>query len=122
MRLFALLFAVYLCCLACMPCADDVQGCGAQVLTSISPTPHSDRGQHDLGDWCSPLCQCHCCAGAVLAASKAVQLAYPAPAWWAIGRYHALLLVAAPTRATATVWQPPRGPDRSPFSPADPAK
>lgn len=108
MRLFALLFSVYLSCLACMPCADDVPVCVAQAQTSISATPHSDCGQNGLGDWCSPLCQCHCCAGAVIAPIRAMQLVFPAPAQWATGSRHAPLLVAAPTPIARAVWQPPQ--------------
>lgn len=108
MRLFALLFSVYLSCLACMPCADEVQVCVAQAQTSISATPHSDCGQNGLGDWCSPLCQCHCCAGAVLTLIKPVQLALAVPEQWAAELRHASLVVAAPTRLAGSVWQPPQ--------------
>ncbi|MDO7854405.1 DUF6660 family protein [Hymenobacter convexus] len=108
MRLFALLLSLYLTCLSCMPCADEAEVCVAQAQASISATPHSDCGQNGVDDSCSPLCQCHCCAGAVLAPSKPVQLAIAAPEQWVSGLYHARLLVAAPTRSTADVWQPPR--------------
>ncbi|MBF9219472.1 DUF6660 family protein [Hymenobacter ruricola] len=108
MRLLALLLSLYLTCLACLPCADDVATCAAPAQTSVSPASHSEGGQHDLGDWCSPLCQCHCCAGAVLAPGRVVPLALLAPLQWVAGPSHAALLVAAPTRSTAAVWQPPR--------------
>ena len=107
MRLFALLFSVYLTCLACMPCADDVPVCVAQAQTSISAATHSDCGRN-LGDWCSPLCQCHCCAGAVVTLLGMTPLAFPQPVQWATGPRHALLVVAAPTRFTGAVWQPPQ--------------
>lgn len=108
MRLFALLLSLYLTCLSCMPCADDVAVCVAQAQTSMHATEHSDCGKNGLGDWCSPLCQCHCCAGAVLAPIKPVQLALSAPEQWAAGSRHGVLFVAAPTRSTADVWQPPQ--------------
>ena len=108
MRLFALLLSLYLTCLSCMPCTDEVEVCVAQAQTTISATPHSDCGKDGFGDWCSPLCQCHCCAGAVLAPFKPVQLAMAPPEQWATSRRHAALLVAAPSRSTADVWQPPR--------------
>ena len=108
MRLFALLFSLYLACLSCLPCADEVQTCVEPAQASISAASHSDCGRNALGDWCSPLCQCHCCAGAVLAPIKPVQLTVAAPEQWADGSRHGVLLVAAPTRSTADVWQPPR--------------
>jgi hypothetical protein len=108
MRLFALLLSLYLTCLSCMPCTDEVEVCVAQAQTTISATPHSDCGKNSFGDWCSPLCQCHCCAGVVLAPFKPVQLAITPPEQWTTGRRHAALLVATPSSSTADVWQPPR--------------
>jgi hypothetical protein len=107
MRLFALLFSVYLTCLSCLPCADDVQVCVEQAQNSISTTSHSDCGRN-LGDWCSPLCQCQCCAGAVVTLLCTPPLAFPQPMQWAAGRRHALLVVAAPTPIAGAVWQPPQ--------------
>ena len=60
-----------------------------------------------LGRLVLPLCQCHCCAGAVLASIRPVQLVSPATQW-AIGLRHATLLVAAPTPIAGAVWQPPQ--------------
>ena len=108
MRLFALLFALYLACLSCLPCADEALGDVKQAPTSISASPHSDHGRAALGDWCSPLCQCHCCAGAVVSFIGAAPLAFPRSMQWAVGSRHAVLIVAAPNRVAGTVWQPPR--------------
>jgi len=91
-----------------MTCADDAEVRDAQAQTSISATPHSDCGQNGLGDLCSPLCQCHCCPGAVLAPVKAVQLAFASPVQWAAGAHHTPLLVPAPSQIAKTVWQPPQ--------------
>lgn len=108
MRLFALLLSLYLTCISCLPFADDVAVCVAQVQTSMHATEHSDCGKNGMGDWFSPLCQCHCCAGAVLAPIKPVQLTFPTPRQWVVGKRHGVLFVAAPTRSTTDVWQPPR--------------
>ena len=107
MRLFALLFSLYLTCLSCLPCADDVSVRGEQTQTTISASSHSDCG-HGMGDWCSPLCQCHCCAGAVVTLLGTTSLAFPRPPRWAAGSRHAPLVVAAPTRIAGDVWQPPQ--------------
>ncbi|TYZ06094.1 hypothetical protein FY528_19400 [Hymenobacter lutimineralis] len=108
MRLFALLFSLYLACLSCLPCADEVQTCVEPTQTSISATSHSDCGRNALGDWCSPLCQCHCCAGTVVGFAGAAPLGFSRPAQWAAGPCHARLIVVAPTRVAAAIWQPPR--------------
>ena len=108
MRLFALLLALYLTCLSCMPCADEVAACVAQSQARISATPQSGLSGNALGDWCSPLCQCHCCPGAVLAPIKAVQLAFATPGQWPASPHHAPLLVPAPNQIAKAVWQPPR--------------
>ena len=109
MRLFALLLSLYLTCLSCMPCADDVQVCVERGQTCISTTSHSDCGR-TLSDWCSPLCQCqcHCCAGAVITLLGTLSLTFPQFRQWASGFRHAVLVVAAPTRSTGAVWQPPQ--------------
>ena len=108
MRLFALLFSLYLACLSCLPCADEVQTCVEPAQTSISAAPHSDCGRNALGDWCSPLCQCHCCAGAVVGFAGAAPLVFPRPVQWAAGPRHAPLVVATSTRVAGAVWQPPQ--------------
>ncbi|MGI4759826.1 MAG: DUF6660 family protein [Janthinobacterium lividum] len=107
MRLFALLFSLYLTCLSCLPCADEVQVCVEQTQQSISAASHSDCS-HGMGDWCSPLCQCHCCAGAVVNLLGTATLAFPKAPDWATATRHASLVVAAPTRLAVAVWQPPQ--------------
>lgn len=107
MRLLALFFACYFACLSCLSCTDEVPVCKDQPQTTVAAS-HSDCGAGALGDWCSPLCQCHCCGGAVVPVALANQVVYPQPPAWATSPHHAPLVVAAPTRMAATVWQPPQ--------------
>ena len=107
MRLFALLFALYLACLSCLPCADEAEVCVEPAQASISASADSDCGR-TVGDWCSPLCQCHCCAGAVAMLFGSGPLVMLRPVQWIAGRRHAPLLVAAATRVAGAVWQPPQ--------------
>jgi hypothetical protein len=81
--------------------------CKDQQQTTVA-TSHSDCGAGALGDWCSPLCQCHCCGGAVMPLPLANQVAYSPPTEWATSPRHGRLVVAAPTRALGSVWQPPQ--------------
>jgi len=108
MRLLSLLFAFYFACLACMTCADEVSVCKEQAPVTVAATAHSDCHSSELGDWCSPLCQCHCCGSAViplLTAPVIVQIDLPS---WDSSLRHPLLIVGAPTRASGAVWQPPQ--------------
>ncbi|WP_374679432.1 DUF6660 family protein [Hymenobacter sp. J193] len=106
MRLFCFLFSLYLACLSCFTCTDEMPERSQQTPTFFVSSSHTDAG--DIGDWCSPLCQCHCCGGAI---APAAGLAATAPAKvreWAPAT-HRLPLTASPLpRASGTVWQPPR--------------
>ncbi|TVT36957.1 cyclohexanecarboxylate-CoA ligase [Hymenobacter setariae] len=76
MRLLALFFACYFAFLSCLTCTDEAPVCQDQQQTTIGAS-HSDCGTGTLGDWCSPLCQCHCCGGAIVPAALTAQAAYP---------------------------------------------
>lgn len=108
MRLLSLLFAFYFACLACMTCADEVSVCNEEAQTIVAATAHADYNSSELSDWCSPLCQCHCCGAAIVPlppVPAVVQVDVPA---WNSGLRHPLLVVGAPTRASGAVWQPPQ--------------
>ena len=108
MRLLSLFFAFYFTCLSTMTCTDEVSVCQDQTLTTVVATSHSDFGTNALGDWCSPLCQCHCCGGVMISPAYPTVGDFPHPVKWASSPSHGQLLVAAPTRALGTVWQPPQ--------------
>ena len=106
MRAVAFLFALYFAVLGCMACADEpvcADPTGLATMRAAHPV-----GDHSLGDWCSPLCQCHCCGGAVMPVPLGNQVAYTPPTEWATSLRHGRLVVAAPTRALGSVWQPPQ--------------
>ncbi|RZJ92531.1 MAG: hypothetical protein EOO60_07035 [Hymenobacter sp.] len=108
MRAVAFLFALYFAVLGCMTCADELVCAGpAGLLTIRATNPNSG---HALGDWCSPLCQCACCAGVALP-QPLLRVAFgarPAVAYVA-QRYAARPRLAVPTRAPVAPWQPPQG-------------
>ena len=111
MRLFALFFALYFTMLGCLPCAD-VELCSEQTAT----TTVIRAAYHDCGntqghlDWCSPLCQCHCCAGFTLPTAPAAVAFTAQPAvCYSARRFAAQPVPAVPTRAPVTPWQPPQG-------------
>src|SRR6476661_21944 len=108
MRLLSLFFAFYFALLSCLSCADEAPACQGQPQTTIAAAAHTDCGTHAPGDWCSPLCQCHCCGGVIVPAfSEPALAAAPLPEPPATQR-HAQLTVAAPTRGSGAVWQPPQ--------------
>ena len=109
MRLLALFFAFYFACLSCLSCTDEATVCKDQQQTTVAAS-HSDCGAGALGDWCSPLCQCACCAGVALP-QPLLRVAFgarPAVAYASQG-YAGQPRLAVPTRAPAAPWQPPQG-------------
>ncbi|GAB2452720.1 hypothetical protein GCM10011375_39780 [Hymenobacter qilianensis] len=108
MRLLSLFFALYFACLSTMTCTDEVVVCQDQTPTTVTAASHSDGGSDALGDWCSPLCQCHCCGGVVMTWSTPAAGDFPHPVEWGSSPPHGQLVMAAPTRALGAVWQPPR--------------
>ncbi|GAB2795873.1 hypothetical protein HNQ93_004124 [Hymenobacter luteus] len=108
MRLLSLFFAFYFACLSTMTCTDEVPVSQDQAHTTIAAASHADGGTDALGDWCSPLCQCHCCPGVVMPVPATPVLPQAALPDWSEAQRHAFLVVAAPTRASGAVWQPPQ--------------
>lgn len=108
MRLLALFFAFYFACLSTLTCADGEVVCKDTKQTTVAAASHTDCDAGALGDWCSPLCQCHCCGGAVVPQAPLPALTAAPALTWASALRHARLRVGAPTRAAAAVWQPPQ--------------
>ncbi len=108
MRFFSLLFALYFAVLGCLPCTDEVPPTSSEAAFAIGAShSHDEPGEID---WCSPLCQCSCCPGAVLLAGRPVALAHvPAPPVWGADAYAPAGPDALPVRPLATPWQPPQG-------------
>lgn len=108
MRFFSVFFAVYIALLACLPCADKAPAWAFGSRTQVEATEHG-AGSHTNLDWCSPLCQCQCCAGAVVASLGSKPLGLTPPVLeWPVHLRHAPLLVGTPTHAPGAVWQPPQ--------------
>ncbi|WP_460676239.1 DUF6660 family protein [Hymenobacter coalescens] len=107
MRFLALFFSLYFAVLACLPCADEAVARPLEPMqTTVAASTHAGCHSEALGDWCSPLCQCRCCAGATLPGAT-LRLPTRAVATHP-GVVRAVFVVAAPTRGTTAVWQPPR--------------
>ncbi|MBC7446712.1 MAG: hypothetical protein H7330_01480 [Hymenobacteraceae bacterium] len=106
MRVFALLFACYLTLLSCLPCTDEVERVVTAVATTLTAGPTAEHHER-APDWCSPLCQCHCCAGVVVPMNLAADFPEAVVPAWA-DRHFAELVSAAPTRTGTGAWQPPR--------------
>ncbi|WP_394335382.1 DUF6660 family protein [Hymenobacter amundsenii] len=70
MRLLPLLFSLYFACLSCLPCTDGAVACVEPAGRPTVTATHSDLAGASRADWCSPLCQCHCCAGVVAPAPR----------------------------------------------------
>ncbi|SDY92502.1 DUF6660 family protein [Hymenobacter psychrophilus] len=108
MRLLSLFFACYFAFLSCITCTDEVAVCQDQAQSTVAAATHSDYSTDALGDWCSPLCQCHCCGGIVVTLPGTAVAVYPQSVEWGTSPQHGRLLVGSPTRALGSVWQPPQ--------------
>lgn len=108
MRLLCLIFACYFAFLACLSCADEVPVRPHQTHPTVTAAAHADCTTGALGDWCSPLCQCHCCGGAVVAQVPPAALTAAPPVDWGQAVRHGVLVVAVATRPLGAVWQPPQ--------------
>ena len=108
MRLVSFLFSLYFACLACLPCADEAAA-GVEPTQATVTAAHSDYGHSAFGDWCSPLCQCQCCAGAVAPPTSLAALVGAAPtSVWASAPRFGQVVEFVPNPASRGVWQPPR--------------
>ncbi|GAB3323076.1 DUF6660 family protein [Hymenobacter humi] len=105
MRLFTVLFAFYLAILACLPCADKAPVDRDSARTYV--TSHESDAAHTRADWCTPLCQCHCCAGTSMPTALRIALAAPSRAFYDSGRY-ARLQPPAARHMPGSIWQPPQ--------------
>lgn len=105
MRFFTTFFALYLLILACLPCADTSQAVArpAHFVTA----QHRDASGTHHGDWCSPLCQCSCCAGVYLPATQTAYPAAPVRSYTVAVQWTALPTPACHD-AFGSVWQPPQ--------------
>jgi hypothetical protein len=106
MRLFSVFFACYLALLACLPCVDREPVRPDSTQTFVSAIPHEEAA-HLAGDWCTPLCQCHCCAGTSLPTALRLTLTAPPKVFYASGRYSRLQPPAA-RQMSGSIWQPPQ--------------
>lgn len=105
MRFFTTFFALYLLILACLPCAESSQAMARPGGVVIAQNRDDSATHHP--DWCSPLCQCSCCAGAYL---PVVLTAYLAPPAWSYAESVRWPALATPAchDAFGSVWQPPQ--------------
>ena len=109
MRFLALFFACYLTLLGCLPCTDE-EPCAEATHTAIIQAAHHDCGTSHGGiDLCSPLCQCHCCAGFALPTATAVAFVACPAKLRPVSGYALPEVPAVPARASVAPWQPPQG-------------
>jgi hypothetical protein len=65
MKYLAVIWAILIFFLSCIPCTDSGESMEQDGLTMVQ----TDPAHHDAGadaDLCSPLCECHCCGGVTL--------------------------------------------------------
>lgn len=106
MRLLALFFACYFAVLGCLSCAEEEVRAEPNQVATIQPAPR--QRPTPAPDWCSPLCQCHCCPGFAMPQAPAVVFrSQPNPPKAAL-RFRHRPAPAVLVRSLATPWQPPQ--------------
>lgn len=64
MKIWLILFSVYLLGLNFVPCADEISSQQSQetVVSEMEmQQDETEHSQHNMFDDCSPFCHCHCC-------------------------------------------------------------
>ncbi|MFN0083341.1 MAG: DUF6660 family protein, partial [Ferruginibacter sp.] len=102
MKLFALLFNIYLLALSFFPCAD-VDTCIESDESHITAGANN-KEDHKETENCTPFCICACCAASIIhqainvnEISKQISLAVKYPS----------VKINFPSFSSATIWQPP---------------
>jgi hypothetical protein len=109
MRVLALLFALYFSVLGCLPCSDVEPSATPMQGTIVRAAQHHEGGTSQGGiDWCSPLCQCHCCAGFAMPPAPVLAFVARPLAPYSAQRFRVRAVPALTTRAPVTPWQPPQ--------------
>jgi hypothetical protein len=106
MRLLALFFACYFAVLGCLSCAEEEVRAEPGQVATIQPAPR--QRPTPAPDWCSPLCQCHCCPGFAMPQAPAVVFSSQPSAPEAALRFRYRPAPAVLVRSQATPWQPPQ--------------
>lgn len=106
MRLLALFFACYFAVLGCLSCAEEEVRAESGQVATVQPAPR--QRPTPAPDWCSPLCQCHCCPGFAVPQAPAVVFSSQPSAPEAALRFRPRPAPAVLVRSLATPWQPPQ--------------
>ncbi|RYY11516.1 MAG: hypothetical protein EOO36_18890 [Cytophagaceae bacterium] len=95
--------------LGCLPCADVEPGTTPTTGTIVRAAHHEGGTSQSGLDWCSPLCQCHCCAGFAMPPAPGLAFVARPVAPYSARCFSVPAVPAVQTRAPAAPWQPPQG-------------
>jgi hypothetical protein len=102
MKLFTLLFGIYMLLLSGLPCSD-ADECGP-AKEKISTTSNR-KDQHREKDNCTPFCNCACCAAPV-SLQQPVIYRLPKPAF--LAKKYPVIDINFTSSGRSAIWQPPR--------------
>lgn len=105
MKVFTIIFSIYILALSIMPCSDAFNDCNRITTVRESTLAHNHQSDHN--DFCSPFCTCSCCSISVYPNANFVSFSIAKPA---VGSK-----VAYPIRDFSfvsnfygNIWQPPK--------------
>ena len=103
MKFFALILAVIVFTLSCIPCMDGAYALG-NGKAEIKNSKSENQQQHKETDACSPFCTCNCCAGfTFLLSSIKVQ-----PIVHVSEKIYSSYFSSSATAISLAIWQPPQ--------------
>ena len=106
MKIFALIMAVIVLALSCIPCMDDAYAMNTNSITieTLTSNKNQQEQQHNGNDFCSPFCTCNCCAGFAFSSSSIkVQ-----PIIHVTAKKYSSYLSSSAIAISLPIWQPPQ--------------
>ncbi|MBS1647288.1 MAG: hypothetical protein JST67_08100 [Bacteroidetes bacterium] len=102
MKIFKLLFALYILCISSVPCTDVEPPCANNTVPQVCEKTCNNPHEHET---CSPFCVCFCCGSMVIQAQKWEGMQ---PADQTSKTIHFSCINNDTKDLPSSVWQPPK--------------
>ena len=103
MKLFTLLFNIYMLALSFFPCADiDIS---VNDNENIISSTDNNKKEHNETENCTPFCICSCCAVPII--YEAINIDENSKQIYLSAKYPSLK-INCPSLSSAAIWQPPK--------------
>ena len=103
MKIFTLIFSLYLLGLSCLPCGDKEE-CTVKAGTTISAPINHDKHNQET-EHCTPFCTCSCCAASIAFQSMT---SYKIPKKIFPTTKYPVYNISFSSQVSFSIWQPPK--------------